>query len=126
MVPNIIFGAYKYRLDSAGPARYNDNMASLKKIIELADRFPQYGLILDAHALNIYLNGSREDKEEEILMPLTENRAEEVKKALVEMGMDPDRIEMEAFGGQYPLVSVTDRSIRWKNRRVEFAVSGIE
>ena len=126
MVPNIIFGAYKYTLDSAGPARYNDNMESLKRIVELSERFPDYGLILDAHALNIYLNGSREDKEEEVLYPLTENRAKEVKKALVDMGMDPDRIEMEAFGGQYPFVSVTDRSIRWKNRRVEFAVSGIE
>ena len=126
MVPNIIFGAYKYRLDSAGPAREKDNYASLEQIIELAGRFPDYGLILDAHALNIYLGGSREEGEEDVLMPLTENRAKEVKKALVEMGMDPDRIEMEAFGGQHPIVSVTDRSIRWKNRRVEFAVSGIE
>ncbi|HAK44508.1 MAG TPA: hypothetical protein DCO79_01115, partial [Spirochaeta sp.] len=126
MVPNIIFGAYKYKLDSAGPAREKDNYASLGRIIELAERFPEYGLILDAHALNIYLGGNREDKEEGILYPLTENRAKEVMKALVDMGMDPGRIEMEAFGGQDPLVSVTDRSIRWKNRRVEFAVSGIE
>ena len=125
MVPNIIFGAYKYKLDSAGPAQYDANIKSLERIVELADRFPDYGLILDAHALNIYLGGEREDREEDVLMPLTENRAKEVKKTLVEMGMDPERIEMEAFGGQYPLVSVTDRSIRWKNRRVEFAVSGI-
>ncbi len=126
MVPNIIFGAYKYKLDSAGPARYKDNIESLESIIELSRRFPDYGLILHAHALNIYLGGSREAKEEGVLVPLTEKRAKEVKKALVDMGMDPERIEMEAFGGQNPLVSVTDRSIRWKNRRVEFAVSGIE
>ncbi|MDC7226427.1 MAG: FlgD immunoglobulin-like domain containing protein [Spirochaetales bacterium] len=126
MVPNIIFGAYKYKLDSAGPAREKDNYESLERIIELADRFPEYGLILDAHALNIYLGTDREDKEEDILFPLTEKRALEVKTALIDMGMDPDRIEMEAFGGQDPLVSVTDRSIRWKNRRVEFAVSGLE
>ncbi len=126
MVPNIIFGAYKYRLDSAGPAQYKENIASLGRIIELSERFPEYGLILDAHALNIYRGGDREEKEEEILYPLTENRAQEVRKTLVEMGMDPDRIQMEAFGGKYPMVSVTDRSIRWKNRRVEFAVSGIE
>ncbi len=126
MVPNIIFGAYKYKLDSAGPAQEKANYESLKRIIELSERFPDYGLILDAHALNIYLGTDRENREEEILMPLTENRAAEVKKALVEMGMDPERIEMEAFGGQYPLVSVTDLSIRWKNRRVEFAVSGLE
>lgn len=126
MVPNIIFGAYKYKLDSAGPAREKENMASLERVVELSERFPDYGLILDAHALNIYLNGSREDAEEDILMPLTQKRAEEVKAALIELGMDPDRISMDAFGGQYPIVSVNDRSIRWKNRRVEFAVSGIE
>ena len=126
MVPNIIFGAYKYELDSAGPAREKENYASLERLIELSELYPEYGLILEGHALNIYLGGSREDGEEEILMPLTENRALEVKKALVDMGMDPDRIQMEAFGGQFPMVSVTDRSIRWKNRRVEFAVSGLE
>ncbi len=126
MVPNIIFGAYKYSLDSAGPARYKDNMDSLKRIIELSERYPQYGLILDAHALNIYLGGSREAKEEDILYPLTEKRAEEVKKALIELGLDPERIATEAFGGKYPMVSVTDRNVRWKNRRVEFAVSGLE
>ncbi|MBI9107774.1 MAG: hypothetical protein JEZ04_13585 [Spirochaetales bacterium] len=126
MVPNIIFGAYKYKLDSAGPEREKDNIASLKRIIELADRFPEYGLVLDAHALNIYRGGGREAGEEEILLPLTEKRAQEVKDALIEMGMDPERINLEAFGGEFPIVSVTDRSIRWKNRRVEFAVSGIE
>jgi flagellar hook assembly protein FlgD len=126
MVPNIIFGAYKHTLDSAGPAQEKANMESLKRIVELAERFPEYGLILDAHALNIYLNGPREEAEEEILYPLTERRAAEVKKALIESGMDPGRISSEAFGGQYPIVSVTDRSVRWKNRRVEFAVSGIE
>jgi len=126
MVPNIIFGAYKYKLDSAGPAREKDNIASLGRIIELSERFPEYGLVLDAHALNIYRGGSREAGEEDILMPLTEKRAMEVRDALIEMGMEPDRISMEAFGGKYPIVSVIDRSIRWKNRRVEFAVSGIE
>jgi flagellar hook assembly protein FlgD len=126
MVPNIIFGAYNYKLDSAGPAREKDNIASLKRLIELSERFPDYGLVLDAHALNIYLNGGREKAEENILFPLTEKRAEEVRKALIELGLDEDRISMEAFGGQYPIVSVTDRSIRWKNRRVEFAVSGIK
>ena len=126
MVPNIIFGAYKYKLDSAGPAREKENIESLKRIIELSERFPDYGLVLDAHALNIYRGGSREAAEEEILFPLTGKRAEEVRNALIEMGMDPARISMEAFGGKFPMVSVTDRSIRWKNRRVEFAVSGIK
>ena len=89
MVPNIIFGAYKYSLDSAGPAREKDNMNSLRKIVELSKRFPQYGLILDAHALNIYRGGSREEVEEKILLPLTEKRAAEVKRAPCGNGNGP-------------------------------------
>ncbi|MDC7127228.1 MAG: hypothetical protein PQJ46_16820 [Spirochaetales bacterium] len=125
-VPNVIFGAYKYALDSAGPAQEKANYQSLKHIVTLADRYPSYNLELEAHALDIYLGSDRQDEEESVLGPLTENRAKEVKKALVEMGMAPERITIESFGGLQPMVSITDRSIRWKNRRVEFAVTGLE
>jgi len=39
---------------------------------------------------------------------------------LVERGLDSEKIEIEYFGGQLPIVSVHDKEVRWKNRRVEF------
>ena len=97
-------------------------MASLKKAAEIYKKFPQYQVGLEAHALNIYLNkGDKErEKEEKRLVPLTKNRAKTVKDALIKEGIFNDRIENQWFGGKYPIVSVEDKNIYWKNRRVEF------
>ncbi|MBN2049573.1 MAG: Ig-like domain repeat protein [Spirochaetales bacterium] len=120
MVPNIIFGAYKHGLDSAGPALADRNMESIRQVAEIWKKYPRYTLGLEAHALNIYLGKPREKAEEDILFPLTERRAESVRKVLIEQGVPAERITSQAYGGQEPIVSVTDSSIWWKNRRVEF------
>jgi len=120
MVPNIIFGAYQDSLASAGPRMEQQNRDSLKKVVNIYERYPQYDLGLEAHALNIYLGGPREAQEEKILFPLTERRGETVKNALIDLGMDGDHIQTRAYGGQFPIADVTDRSVWWKNRRVEF------
>lgn len=121
-VPNIIFGAYQHELDSAGPAMEKQNRESLDRVADIAKRYPQYGLVLEGHALNVFLGGSGEEREERVLEPLTERRAATVYDALVERGVPQEALETRAFGGQHPLVSVRDRSVRWKNRRVEFVV----
>lgn len=120
MVPNIIFGAYQHALDSAGPAMEERNLESIGRVAEIWKKYPRYSLGLEAHALNIYLGKDREEAEEDILYPLTERRAEAVRRVLIEQGVPEDKIEVSAFGGQHPIVSVTDKSIWWKNRRVEF------
>ncbi len=120
MVPNIIFGAYKHTLDSAGPAMDERNLESIEQVVSIWKKYPKYRLGLEAHALNIYLGTTREDDEEEILYPLTERRAEAVRKALVARGIPEEKIEVHAYGGQFPIVSVHDKSVWWKNRRVEF------
>ena len=120
LTPNIIFGAYKHTLDSAGTAMLSRNEESLDRAAKVLQKYTAYDLYLEGHALNIYLNGSREEGEEKILGPLTDRRASSVRDALIERGIDPDRINVEAYGGQFPIVSVSDKTIWWKNRRVEF------
>lgn len=120
MVPNIIFGAYQHGISSAGPSMEARNMNSLKQVADIYQRYPHYRLGLEAHALNIYRNGPREEQEEDILGPLTERRAQTVRDALVNMGIPPRSIITKAYGGRFPLTDVTDRGTRWKNRRVEF------
>ena len=58
--------------------------------------------------------------EEEELKPLSRNRAQSVKEALVERGLDQDRMSVVGRGGTDPIVPHTDLDNRWKNRRVEF------
>jgi len=121
-VPNIIFGAYQYALDSRSPEMEQRNLDSIARIYEIYRRYPTHDLLLEGHALNIYrgVSGAKEAEEEEILVPLTENRARTVRNALVNRGMDPNKIEIQFFGGTQPIVSVHDLDVRWKNRRVEF------
>ncbi|MBN1648876.1 MAG: gliding motility-associated C-terminal domain-containing protein [Spirochaetales bacterium] len=121
MVPNIIFGAYKYTLDSRGEVMKKRNWDSIAKVVEIYRKYPQFGLGLEAHALNIYEKGTEKWKsEEEILLPLTEKRAATVKKALEQLGISADRIISNSYGGVYPIASTTDPKVWWKNRRVEF------
>jgi outer membrane protein OmpA-like peptidoglycan-associated protein/flagellar hook assembly protein FlgD len=122
IVPNIIFGAYQYRLDSAGKKMYRRNMESIKKAAEIYKKFPQYKVGLEGHALNIYLHKGEKarEKEEKRLVPLTRNRAITVENALIKEGIDRDRFDIKWFGGRNPIVSVEDRKVYWKNRRVEF------
>ena len=121
-VPNIIFGAYQHALDSRGPEMEKRNLESIRKVVDIYNRYPAHDLLLEGHALNIYrgVSSSKETAEEEVLVPLTQRRAQTVKEALVERGMEPGKIEIEYYGGTRPIVSVHDISIRWQNRRVEF------
>jgi flagellar hook assembly protein FlgD len=123
-VPNIIFGAYKSDLGTAPQSDLNDrNILSLEKVAELTERFPEYDLRLEAHALNIYKrNPSRYRREEDILLPLTRERAAAVRDKLIELGVDPARLSIEGLGSQFPVASESDPSVWWKNRRVEFQI----
>ncbi len=123
-VPKIIFSAYKHTLYSRGKAAGDENMRTVKKVAELSKKYPDYVIVLEGHALNVFYNSAngRKSKEENVLVPLTERRAAAVKDALVKEGLPEDRIRIEYFGGKKPEVSVTDKSIRWKNRRVEFGI----
>ena len=123
-VPKIIFSAYKHTLYSRGKAAGDENMRTVKKVAELSKKYPDYVIVLEGHALNVFhgRNSAKEQKEEAVLVPLTERRAASVKKALIDEGIPEDRIRIEYFGGKKPETSVTDKSIRWKNRRVEFGI----
>ncbi len=123
LVPNVIFGAYQDALDSRGPEMYSRNLASIDRVKQIFDKYTGYNLHLEGHALNIYRGDPvKEAEEEKVLVPLTYRRATTVENALIERGMDPDRIAKSWYGGEYPIVDVHDISIRWKNRRVEFVM----
>jgi OmpA-OmpF porin, OOP family len=53
---------------------------------------------------------------------LSEDRVAAVKQYLVELGIDPKRIEIEAFGGRKPIASNAREETRRLNRRVEVTI----
>ncbi|MCU0697076.1 MAG: OmpA family protein [Myxococcaceae bacterium] len=54
---------------------------------------------------------------------LSQRRAESVRRALVERGIDAARLEARGFGPDRPLTPNVDAASREKNRRVEFTTS---
>jgi outer membrane protein OmpA-like peptidoglycan-associated protein len=54
---------------------------------------------------------------------LSEQRAFAVKDALMQSGIDPDRIEMQGYGESYPVASNDTNEGRQLNRRVEIVIS---
>ena len=55
--------------------------------------------------------------------PLSEERAEAVKKYLESKGVDPSRLESRGFGASQPVDTNDTEAGRAKNRRVEFKVT---
>jgi flagellar motor protein MotB len=93
------------------------NRAILLRLAEVFDRYDTYRIRIEGHAVNV-TGTEREEREE--LAPLSLARAQEVKDALVDLGMNPRRISVLGRGGTEPVVPHSDTENRWKNRRVEF------
>ena len=55
-------------------------------------------------------------------MPLSRARAQVLRDALIERGVDPARMTTVGHGGSRPVVPHWDLEERWKNRRVEFVL----
>ncbi len=93
------------------------NIAVLDRLVEVFDKYASYRIRVEGHAVNI-TGTEREEREE--LQPLSLARARTVREALIERGMDAERISTVGRGGTMPIVPHSDEENRWKNRRVEF------
>jgi outer membrane protein OmpA-like peptidoglycan-associated protein len=58
-------------------------------------------------------------------MELSENRVLEIKKYLVNEGVDQKRIKTAAFGGSRPISTENNEEARRQNRRVEVRILSI-
>ena len=104
------------------------NAANLRKIAQaiLKQLDKDDVLILAGNAnYTTYPNRSLMKKEEAVLLELSRNRAEIVKKAFIFFDIPENRIKIEANGGAQLLVA-PDSKDNWKNRRVEFFIEKAE
>lgn len=100
----------------------NRNNIVLKRLSEIFQKYDNYSIQIEGHANNLFWDDPLKATEENIkeLIPLSRNRAISVKKALVRLGLDAERILTTGMGGEDPIVPFSDVENRWKNRRVEF------
>lgn len=125
-VPPIRFPSYSSDLKEAQSAEFlQENRATLERLSLLFSRFPDYTLTVEGHANSVFWNDSAKQKKEqkEMLIPLSKDRADNVRDALMLLGIGGERINAIGIGGDRPVVPFSDTENIWKNRRVEFILS---
>lgn len=98
------------------------NTNTLDRLAEILKEYPDHDIRIEGHAVHLFYGDEelREEEQQETLLPLSRRRAEAVRDALVERGVDAGRISTVGRGGSEPVVPHSDMDDRWKNRRVEF------
>lgn len=110
------------------PEKAANNHRVLKRIAEILAKFGDYKVTIVGHA-NKATAYEEEETEENLrlwgpaLIPLSQARAEYVKKYLVERGIKADRLSTVGKGGTELVVDWQDKDNNWKNRRVEFILN---
>lgn len=104
------------------PERVEKNLKTLDRLAEILKKYQGYKIQLEGHAVMIYWDQPAKAKteQEDVLLPLSQERARVIKDALVKRGVRADRMTTTGFGGLYPVVPHGDLDNRWKSRRVEF------
>lgn len=90
---------------------------------KVLDAVAQVKTILDENPRGIVLiqGHASDDGSVEYNQALSERRAESVKSKLIELGVDPARLEVQAFGESRPIVADDISVSRRKSRRVVFS-----
>lgn len=104
----------------------DNNLRVLRRIAQVLNKFKEYTVSIEGHANNI--SGTEAEETSTAngnipLVPLSEARAETVRRMLVEFGVSGNRLTTVGVGGRQPVVPREDRDNWWKNRRVEFILN---
>ncbi|MBN2534833.1 MAG: OmpA family protein [Spirochaetales bacterium] len=123
-IGSIIFRAYQSDFHKIEDEILKNNVRFFNQLHRLMKKYPQYVILIEGHAMmpqNRLGDKKVFDKyNKDVLIPLSKERAEAVKKALIKPGIDGERIKTDGIGASRPLVPHDDLSNREKNRRVEF------
>lgn len=108
--------------DLSDPRLVEENVQTLDRLAEILKEYSDYRIRIEGHAVQIYYYDEELAREEQrqTLLPLSRERARVIKQALVERGVDSDRMSTVGVGGAEPVVPHGDLENRWKNRRVQF------
>jgi outer membrane protein OmpA-like peptidoglycan-associated protein len=83
-----------------------------------------YSLLKRNQNIDIQIIGHTDNVgDKRALMLLSEDRAQTIKNYLVEKGIDPSRLEIIGYGGNFPLNDNSTEALKAKNRRVEIVIS---
>jgi len=89
-------------------------MRSIDKLGDFLKRNPKRNVLIEGHTDNI---GSQDYN-----LVLSQNRANSVRKELLDRGVDPSRVVTKGYGKLYPVADNNTETGRRANRRVEIVI----
>ena len=100
------------------------NSTTITRLAEIFKKYAKYKIQIEGHANLVNWDNPAKAKaeQEQELLPLSKQRADSIRQALIAQGIDAGRITTVGVGAAEPLVPFSDMDNRWKNRRVEFVL----
>jgi flagellar hook assembly protein FlgD len=119
-VPSIYFAGYTSDLFGVSRDEQQRNFETLRRLASILNKYGEYSIAVEGHAVQLLSGAAAQREQTNVLIPLSRQRALEVKQALAILGVDWERMSIRGVGGADPVVPHSDLENRWKNRRVEF------
>ena len=120
LASRIFFKAFTADYTDVPPELARQNMQRLDALAAKLQKFAGYRIKMVGHAVMINWDKPEAGRQEQqvILIPLSKARADAVKAALVDRGLEAGRFSTEGVGASEQLVPDSDYKDRWQNRRV--------
>jgi len=118
----IFFKPYTADYTDVRPDLKAQNLERLNALGAKLKKFPNYKIKLVGHAVMIHWDNKALGaiEQQDVLIPLSQARAEAIKKALVDRGLPENMFSTDGVGASDQLVPDSDLANRWQNRRVAF------
>lgn len=123
-ITSLNFTEGKGSLDFTQPENSEKNRWLLARLAEILNEYSRYQIRIEGYSSSSYwANPERLQKEQdEVLIPLSQARADVVKQELIKRGVDSDRLNSVGLGGAEPAVPHSDLENRWKNNRIQLVL----
>jgi outer membrane protein OmpA-like peptidoglycan-associated protein len=121
-IASITFAANTADYVKVDPDKAAKNLSTLQRLAEIFKKYATYRIQIQGHANLVNFDNPARAKieQEQELLPLSKQRAEAIRTALVGLGIEAARVSTTGVGAAEPIVPFSDLDNRWKNRRVEF------
>ncbi|HTP59100.1 MAG TPA: FlgD immunoglobulin-like domain containing protein, partial [Spirochaetia bacterium] len=118
----IFFKAYTADWQGVRPDLAAQNLRRLNDLGAKLKKFPNYKIKLVGHAVMIHWDNKAlgDVEQRDVLIPLSQARADAIKKALADRGLADNMFATQGVGASDQIVPDSDLANRWQNRRVAF------
>ena len=121
-IASITFAANTADYVNVDPDKAQRNAQTIARLADIFKKYAKYKIEIQGHAnlVNYTDPAKAKVEQEQQLIPLSKQRADAIRDALITQGIDGSRITTVGIGAAEPLVPFSDLDNNWKNRRVEF------